>query len=219
MDIMSTNPRLLKLFNEKLTYLLCYIYKNGGNEYKPIDFRSDQSYLIPECKNQGEFNRIMEALISKGWISYVDKTPDRGGPVRYRGIKLTESGITEAEKSLPQVPMIGLVNQDITTGDPAIDDKINHAKKLFFSEPPTIDNMRSACETLSFILEPLRDELSPAITVADVNDFFQLVNKFDIRHNKAAVSRLIYSEQLEWVFYSLLNTIYTYTKLKKRLKG
>lgn len=33
---------------------------------------------------------------------------------------------------------------------------------------------------------------------------------------KETTKNLIYPEQLEWIFYTLLNTINTYTKLKKR---
>jgi len=120
---------------------------------------------------------------------------------------------------MPQIPLIGLVSQEITTGDNAIDAKINQARSLFFSDYPSMDNMRSACEALCFVLEPLRyNGLKSVIADADVELFFQMVNKFDIRHNNHHTKTLKHPEQLEWVFYSLLNTINTYTKLKKRLQ-
>jgi len=37
------------------------------------------------------------------------------------------------------------------------------------------------------------------------------------RHNKAVIKELIHPEQVEWVFYSLLNSINTYYKLRSRL--
>ena len=77
--------------------------------------------------------------------------------------------------------------------------------------------MRSACESLSYVLEPLREELPKYFHKQDVSDFFNIVNNFDIRHNKDHTKKLIHPEQLEWGFYSLLNTINTYVKLKKRL--
>jgi len=214
---MNTNPNLLETFDEKVIYFLGYIFEHGGNEYKPNDFSSDRSYPLAGVWDQDAFNRIMEALTNKGYISCENVTRMIGGKVLYIGLKLTEAGIREAKKALPQLPMVGLVNQNITTGDIATDEKINHARKLFFNDGATMDDMRSACETLSFVLEPLRDELKLAITAADVEAFFQLVNNFDIRHNKASTKTLVYPEQLEWVFYSLLNTINTYTKLKTRL--
>lgn len=189
----------------------------GGAEYKENDFISDNVYQLAGCNTPDEFNRIMKALLSKGWIQSTNVTRTYGDLAIYHSVRLTELGIEEAKKKLPQIPMIALVSQEIITGDLAVNEKINHARKLFFKDGATLDDMRSACETLSFVLEPLRDELKLAITTADVEAFFQIVNKFDIRHNKPHTINLVYPEQLEWVFYSLLNTINTYTKLKHRL--
>jgi len=115
------------------------------------------------------------------------------------------------------MPMFGLISQELKTGDPAIDEKINHAKKLFFADPKTLDNMRSACEVLSYVLEPLKKKLMPTFADADVNIFFKMVNDFDIRHNKGYTAKLMHEEQLEWVFYTLLNSINTYAKLRARI--
>jgi hypothetical protein len=220
MKAKSTNPALLKSFNERVIYFLHYIYESGGSEYIENDYYSDRSYSLAGCNDPDEFIRIMYALKNKQWITYNNLIEtEEGGFAIYLGVRLTEVGIKEVEKVLPQIPLGGLVEQSIITGDTKVDQKINHAKKLFCSEQATMDDMRSACETLSFILEPIRSNLTPAITSADVNAFFELVNKFDIRHNKATVNRLEHPEQLEWVFYSLLNTINTYTKLKNRLSN
>lgn len=125
----------------------------------------------------------------------------------------------EIEKALPNAPLVGLVRQTIATGDKSIDDKINHARNLFFLEPRSKDRMRSACETLAFILEPLRGDLGRIYQPKDVSDFFQIVNTFDIRHNEEGTKQLVHEEQYEWIFYSLLNTINTYFKLIRRLGG
>ena len=114
--------------------------------------------------------------------------------------------------------MISLVNQEIQTGNPQIDMNINHAKKLFFKTDATIAEKRSACESLSFVLEPLRDDLNSFFSSSDISDFFQIVNRFDIRHNKETTTKLVHEEQLEWIFYTLLNTINVYTKLKAKGK-
>jgi hypothetical protein len=113
--------------------------------------------------------------------------------------------------------MAALVDQAISTGDYETDERINHAKDLFFREPQSIDRMRSACEVLSFVLEPLREDLKQYFQKGDVSNFFNIVNNFDIRHNKEQTKAIVHPEQLEWVFYSLLNTITAYTKLKARL--
>ena len=213
---MNTNPALLKTFMEKAMWFLRYLYEHGGSEYQARDYTSFGSYLIPAAEDPEQFHRMIEALIDTGWATYKEINTNRIG-IFYVGVRLTAAGIKEAEKGLPQMPMIGLVTQHVTTGDLVVDEQINHAKRLFLEQPVTMSNMRSACETLCFVLEPLRQQLTPTFTTADVNTFFQLVNTFDIRHNNASTKNLMHEEQLEWVFYTLLNTINTYTKLKAKL--
>lgn len=104
----------------------------------------------------------------------------------------------------------------IDLGSPEIDRKINHAYSLFSQENSSIEDKRSACEELSFVLEPFREDLSMYFSKKDVNHFFDLVNNFDIRHNRETTKKLVFVEQVEWVFFGLLNTILTYGKLKKR---
>ena len=116
------------------------------------------------------------------------------------------------------MPLFGLVSQVISTGNSEVDEKINHARELFFDNAQSLDKMRSACEALCFILEPLREDLKNYFNQKDVSDFFQIVNTFDIRHNKETTKNIVHEEQLEWLFYSLLNTINTYVKLKQNGK-
>ena len=112
--------------------------------------------------------------------------------------------------------MAGLASQEIKIGDPNIDRQIEHARKSFFGEHSTFESKRSACETLCFVLEPLRDELK-TIFSGDTESFFNIVNNYNIRHNKQRTMSIQHEEQLEWIFYSLLNTINTYYKLKNKL--
>ena len=203
-------------FDKKVYALLQYIYKNGGQENKAFDFLSSRDFPLAYASPE-EFTRVIDRLSQEGYINIRNTDRLAGGIISHRGITLTSTGRKEAEKSLPKMPMADLVNQEITTGDQSLDDKINHAKKLFFERPESVDKMRSACESLSYVLEPLRKELPKYFHKQDVSDFFNIVNNFDIRHNKDHTKKLIHPEQLEWVFYSLLNTISTYVKLKKRL--
>jgi hypothetical protein len=206
-----------KTFKEKVPHLLRLLYDRGGKDFKPTDLNSAFDYPLCYAEDDLEFERIIQYMLDKYWLTYTKKMIWSLGVYRYQGILLTDSGIDEVEKALPKVPMISLVSQQISTGDFDIDEKINYAKKLFFNDPQTLNDMRSACETLSYVLEPLREDLKGVISAGDVEAFFQLVNKFDIRHNKAHTLNLKHPEQLEWVFYSLLNTINTYTKLGARL--
>ena len=202
-------------FDEKSYGFLKNLYLMGGkvnHKFQMTSFEdSCLGYSSPE-----EFTRIIDQLESDYFISIDDKTKTLDRHEFYHGLKLTKYGKEEVEKSLPKMPMIGLVNQDISTGEPDVDNQINHAKDLFFSETPSFEKMRSACETLGYILEPLRKELSYYFAQKDINAFFQLVNTFDIRHNKDYTIELVTEEQLEWVFYTLLNTINTFVKLKNK---
>lgn len=205
-------------FDEKCNHFLKYIYKTWGKENKSFELNSTKdfavAYTFPE-----EFTRVVDQLKSNYFIT-IGKTHQlaRGKESQaYMGVKMTNAGRKEAQKALPQIPLFGLVSQEIATGDLVVDEKINHARKLFFDEPQTLDKMRNACETLSYVLEPLREDLKNYFSQRDVSDFFQIVNTFDIRHNKDTTKNIIHEEQLEWVFYTLLNTINMYVKLKAKI--
>lgn len=203
-------------FNDKAQYFLKYLYNNGGNEGREFQFVYDD-YALAYAKSKEEFQKIIGKLIKQGFIEYVRKpAKNMAGVLLNFSIELTPLGEKEVEKNLPAVPLFGLVNQDVFTGDTSIDDKILHAKKLFFKSESTFDDKRSACETLSFVLEPIREELKTVLTDADVSAFFQIVNTFDIRHNKDNTKNIEHVEQLEWIFYSLLNSIICYYKLKNK---
>lgn len=206
-----------KSFKEKCRHLLEYMYYKGGKDFKSFTFISTNDYPICYAENHEEFSKILSYLKTRFLIEWRSDQSLAGGKKRYFEIQLMDLGIEEVEKDLPKIPLIGLIDQKITTGNYETDEKINHAKNLFFHEPQTVDRMRSACETLSYVLEPLRQDVKKYFNSKDTEDFFNLVNNFDIRHNKEKTKEIEHSEQLEWVFYSLLNTINTYTKLKQRL--
>ena len=204
-------------FEEKCYALLKTLYQLGGKENNEFELQAGRTFAFAYAAPE-EFCRIVEQLANDHHLT-IRTTHSLGrapGSKLYMGVKLTSSGKDEAKKALPKMPMFGLVSQAISTGDGDMDEKINHARDLFFSEPVTMDKMRSACETLSYILEPMREDLKTYFGNRDVSDFFQLVNTFDIRHNKDATKTLVHPEQLEWVFYTLLNTINTYTKIKNK---
>lgn len=211
------NRNLPRSMREKSLHLLKFMYRRGGKDYQDFDFSSMKDYPLVFAEGAGEFNKIIRYLESKLFIEIGHDLGMAGHMVQYNEVKLTDYGIEEVEKELPAIPLIGLVQQEIATGDASVDAMINHAKKLFFDQPPSMEKMRSACETLSFVLEPLREDLKSCFAAKDVSDFFNIVNSFDIRHNRETTKALAHPEQLEWVFYTLLNTINTYVKLKAKL--
>lgn len=212
----SLNPPID--FKHKANHLLKYLYLHGGRENIKFELNSSRDFPLAYTEPD-EFTRIVQYLEKQNWIN-IGKTHSMGRMASqklFMNVEITTWGLEEVEKQLPQIPLIGLVDQEITTGNIAVDEKINHAKNLFFTSGSTLDDKRSACETLSFALEPLRDDLSSFFSTSDVSDFFQIVNRFDIRHNKSTTINLVHEEQLEWVFYTLLNTIATYVKLKNKI--
>lgn len=208
----SLNPPIE--FEEKVFHFLRYLYNFGGRENKEFELKSGAHCMIAYAE-PGEFKRILDYLKDEHFITSGDLKRLAGGAVLYQRVKLTSLGKDQAMKGLPKLPLFGLVSQEIATGNPIIDEKINHARTLFFDKPESMDKMRSACEALSYVLEPLRDDLENYFVAKDVSAFFQVVNTFDIRHNKETTKILEHPEQLEWVFYTLLNTINTYYKMKR----
>lgn len=204
-------------FREKFFVLLKYIYDSGGNDYKPINLFSFPDFPLAFAVDVKEFVRLMDYGEEYFFLKCKNKQTVAGGISRYYDIILRDTGIAEIEKGKPNLPMLGLAKQDIHTGNPQLDIKIEHAKKLFCKGDSTKEDKRSACESLCFVLEPLREDLKTFFSSSDVSDFFNIVNNFDIRHNKEFTKRLEFEEQLEWIFYSLLNTINTFSKLKGKL--
>lgn len=206
-----------KTFNEKSLHLLNLLYEMGGKENKKFVLDSTNDYPLAFASSQEEFSRIIEYLKKNEFIEWERNFNAEDGSITvFINVEFTKKGIDYVDKS--HLTLFGLFNQNIKTGDPTIDNKLLHAHNLFFKENSSIDDKRSACETLSYVLEPLRKKLIIYFIDKDVDTFFRIVNEFDIRHNKAQTNKIIYVEQLEWTYYTLLNTILTYIKLSKRFK-
>ena len=201
-------------FEERARHFLQYLYDNGGKVFKSHFIDSDKDSPIT-YSSKDEFERIINFLESEGWLCYENKTGTKESII-YQGLRMTKTGIQQIEKELPRMPMIGLVNEQITTGDIEVDKNIEHARQLFFGENSTLESKRSACEALSFVLEPFREDLKKTFD-GDTEVFFRIVNDFAIRHNKNRTKNLQHAEQIEWIFYSLLNTINTYSKMKRKV--
>lgn len=204
-------------FRLKVYHLLKYIHKRLESSNEPINLQVRTDYPLIYGDHY-EFLKIINYLHDHQWISWLKLIEDDNCSMQkiYCDIKITPSGEKEIEKILLPNLMVYFLAQETKTGDSQLDEKVSHAIKLFYRDGATKDDLRSACETLSYILEPLRKDLTKFFTSSDVNDFFQIVNNFDIRHNKPSTSNIIYKEQYEWIFYTLLNTINTFIKLKDK---
>jgi hypothetical protein len=214
LDTLKSIPRN---FKEKYDHFFSIIYKTGGNEYKArmIDVKDD--YPLAFANNISELQRIIDFGISSGELECLEKIDSVDvGTLIYVDLKFTPKGLKKADKLINNY--FSIIQPKIDSGNTEIDRKINHAVSLFYQDNATIEDKRSASEELSFILEPFRKDMDKYFMDKDVNLFFQLVNEFDIRHNKEKTKRLIYEEQIEWIFQCLLNSLITYIKLKKRFE-
>lgn len=204
-----------KSFTEKCDHLLKLLYEIGGKENKCFTLNSVLDYPMAFANSAEEFNRIVSFLEKQEFIQWANKiSAEEDSFTLFMEVEFTKSGINHVSKS--QNLVIGLSSQNIRTGDLSIDNKLQHARNLFFKENSTFDDKRSACETLSFLLESYKTKLEEFFTIQDTKTFFRIVNEFDIRHNKPSTSKIEHEEQFEWIYNSLLNTIITYIKLEKK---
>lgn len=200
-----------KSFKDKCFHLLKFIYKNSGPERELLSFRSIIDYSITYSDIR-MFNRCMDYLFKNSYIKGKLENKNSRGDIYYWDVEITDHGEKKILELDPELIMRDLLYQTIRIGDEKEDNMLNEARKLFFGVDSNFETKRSACEILSKILEPKRVRLESMIGKKDVGTFFEIVNKFDIRHNKKSVLEIKYEEQLEWIFFSLLNSINLYVK-------
>jgi hypothetical protein len=204
-------------FNEKYAHFLTIIFKTGGNDYKPRSINVEEDYTLAFAKDIKEFQRIIDFGIKSHDLECSNSFATEGeGTIIYLDLNFTPAGYKKMNKLINNY--FSFFNPRIDSGNKDIDQKIIHAFKIFSQPNSTIEDKRSACEELAFILEGFRKDLSNYFTDKDTNTFFQIVNEFDIRHNKSQTKRLAYEEQIDWIFAGLMNTILTYLKIKKRVE-
>lgn len=131
LDNYPNNVEYPKNFKEKFYVLLKYIYDSGGNDYKPITMSAFPDFPLAFAEDPKEFMRLMEYGEAHYLINWKNKLASHGGLSKFYDVLLTDLGIEEVEKDKPNLPMIALANQEIHTGNPQLDIKIDHAKNYF----------------------------------------------------------------------------------------
>jgi hypothetical protein len=211
-DEIKNIPRSTK---EKYDHFLTMLFKTGGSDLKPRKISVYDDYPLAYANDISEFQNIIDFAIDSKELECIDRVvTEEDGPIFYVDLKFTPKGLKKINKLLNNY--FSLIQPIIDSGNIETDRKINHAVSMFYQDNSTVEDKRSACEELSFLLEPFRKDLDKYFLDKDVNLFFQLVNEFDIRHNKEKTKKLIYEEQIEWIFQCLLNTLITFIKLRKR---
>jgi hypothetical protein len=118
---------------------------------------------------------------------------------------------------LPEEGLINLINKQTVPINQSTDERISHAVDMFFNRKASFEDKRSACKALADVLEHIRPDISQTELKEDVKDLFHIINTFTIRHNKKTTKEIQNEEFLDWIFYSLLNSIKTYQKLKIKI--
>lgn len=104
------------------------------------------------------------------------------------------------------------------TGNPLIDNKVNHAIAIFRRRGATEEDKRDAIKNLADIFEARRSSIEGTrILREDEDRLFEIANNFGIRHfNQKQKIDYDSGVWLEWIFYSFLNTIDLMNKLANR---
>ena len=123
------------------------------------------------------------------------------------------NGIVEI---LPEAGLIDLTDAKVPANVvPLAEEKIAHAKDLFFKRGATIEAKKSALKVLGEVLEPLRSDLQLDDKLKiDEKTIFDILNNYDIRHHRID-QKDISEPYLTWTYYAQLNTILTFMKQKQ----
>lgn len=128
------------------------------------------------------------------------------------GFMLRENG--EIWRSLP----FGLDDMTASqTGEPSIDDRVQHAIESYRRRSATVDQRRDAIKNLADVLEFLREDDRIGVPSKDEARLFQIANQYGIRHHNST-QKTDYDSQvwLDWIFFSFLNAITLATALIAR---
>ncbi|MDP7453955.1 MAG: hypothetical protein QF809_00225 [Candidatus Peribacteraceae bacterium] len=117
--------------------------------------------------------------------------------------------------STPEKGLENLVDESMPATDiPSLDEKLDHAEKLFFGRNATDEDKRTAIKSIGDLFEHARNDLAKNKQLSgDEEDIFNILNNFGIRHHREG-QKEISEPYLTWVYYALLNTLKTFLKLK-----
>lgn len=101
---------LPKTFEEKSDHFLQFLYDHGGKEYHKHTITSTNDSPIVYSSTK-EFDRIINSLMSQGWIETGKETRTNTGTI-YHGLFLSRSGIERIEQNPIRLPIIPLSNDE-----------------------------------------------------------------------------------------------------------
>ncbi len=218
-----------RIFNDFLLAVSKYdIYRNPIHKYS---FKKMQHYFLLKTKREhmsplsfeSAVNRREELfdMLETGYM-FLDENASSAISFDYEtslneilidwGFKMQSGLILD----IPEEGMQNLVDESVpTTSIPSSEQKIQHAYELFFRHDAKLEDKKSAAKVLGELLEHVRSDLKVDEELSkDESDLFHILNKYGVRHHKES-QKEIKEPYLTWHFYSLLNTVKTYLKIKK----
>ena len=212
-------PNDAKSWEGKWVHLLRHIEKAGGHLRKPIILKSGHDFIITFSDDSMEFQRLGEYLFLNGYIDV--SNPHSNFPRVMMNVTIKDKGMEFLHQGYKHTVLNRLAS-NVFIWDEKVSPIVDKACELFFKENSSREEKRVACKSLADVIENIQEikkRLNKYFTKKDTNTFFTIVNEYEIRHNHEMIKRIEFEEQLEWVFYSLLNTLITYYKLESKLSN
>ena len=212
-------PKNLDSFEAKWIHLLKYIERRGGKLRKPFRLSSESDYIITFSDDSMEFQRLGEYLFLNGYMDV--SNPHSNFPRVMMDVTIKDKGMEFLHQGYKHT-ILNRLASNVFNWDEKVSPIVDKACELFFKENSSREEKRVACKSLADVIENIQKinkRLNKYFTIKDTNTFFKIVNEYEIRHNHEKIKRIEFEEQLEWVFYSLLNTLITYYKLESRLSN
>lgn len=157
-----------------------------------------------------DFKQVQEEF--REYINSILRFYDKGYFLNINGhiLELPNDGLLELLKSKNEV-----IESELTKN------KLETAMKMYLHHTSNREEKRKAINLLADIIEPFRYELQDILNEEwEINKnkhdnlIFEIVNKFNIRHNKTVMN---YSEEIwfDWMFHYYISVIKTYYRLKE----
>ena len=132
------------------------------------------------------------------------------------GYELRENG--EIYEKIPS-GLDNLINIEIKTTDPKhLDERIKPAINKFLKYGSTLDDKKDAIRNLADVLEFLQKQ-NIKLPSKDDSDLFNIINGFDIRHNRQ-LQQGEYDKEIvyNWMFYTFLSSIHYLLEINNKYK-
>ena len=108
------------------------------------------------------------------------------------------------------------VERVLVRGPQAERDAREHTIQLYRSRGSTLEDRRSATNTLARLLEARKELIKETLTKRGADPLFEMLNRWDVRHNREDQIRDYDPAFLDWLFLNCLSTLDLFDALEDR---